>query len=140
MELPALSSKLEGNSRPIYFHMPVTHRGQAEGFVCPGIFVITHPDQAGFEYLNHCRQNLFSRQPILLQVVLDPLPNLRQGSRKLQHPVVFGLIADLSPMGMVTVLLSPARIASRGLKMAVIFGTDPNLSPSGRYCQAFDPT
>src|SRR5262249_46025145 len=62
----------------------------------------------------------------------------RQGLRKIDEILIFGLVPRFAPAGMVAILLSSPRIASRRLQMAIRIGTNPHLFPCRRNDQRPD--
>src|SRR3546814_2673514 len=62
LALAALRPKLEDQFRAVDVDMPVPHRGQAEGAVVAGVFVVADADQRRLEQANDRGEDLFARQ------------------------------------------------------------------------------
>src|SRR3546814_18981175 len=78
LALAALRPKLEDQFRAVDVDMPVPPRGQAEGAVVAGVFVVADADQRRIEQANDRGEDLFARPAgaghLLLTLLAYPRP------------------------------------------------------------------
>ena len=78
-------------------YVTTAQSGQAEGIVFPGILEIANSDQCGFQQPHDSSDNFGARQAGKRQVSGDACPQQRQDTSDVNHPAIFGLIANLTP-------------------------------------------
>src|SRR5688572_29975509 len=107
--------------------MTIPHRREPERLVLPGVLVVADADEGCLQQANDGGDDLFPGEAVLAQILIDALANARQRAPERDHVLVFRLVADLPPFGVIAVLLATARIAAGGLDVAVRRGADPDV-------------
>ena len=88
-----------------------------------------------FQQSHDSGDNFGARQAGTRQIFGDARAQHGQNTSDGCHTAIFGLIANLPPAWVITVLLTAFRISPGGLQMAVGKWTDPNTLPGWRYNQ-----
>ena len=132
MRLPALPAEAKHDFPAGDIHVPVAHRGEAEGTVIARVFVVPHPNQRRLQECDNRGEDAVPGEPRRRKVAPHPRPDLRERGPERDHALVLGLVADLSPPCVVAVLLPPAGVTAGGLNVTVRIGTDPDVLPRRR--------
>src|SRR5690606_12666427 len=112
--------------------------GQAIGAVLARILGVADTDQGDLKQAHGGGQHLFPARAAPGQVVLDALAQTGQGAGESGQALELVLCGMGRPVGMIAVLLAPARIARCSLNMAGGARTDPDSGPGRRDGQAAD--
>src|SRR5690606_35483214 len=132
---PALAVELQSQFLAQEARVPGTQRGQAERPVLARVAVVADADQGIGHDRDHAGEHLLARQPRQREIGADPAPQLRQRFPERDDAVELVGIAQRAPVGVVTVLFAPTRIAAGGLQVAAWRATDPDLSVRWRNGQ-----
>src|ERR1700722_9999532 len=93
----ALAAKLKMRRGAFDLYMLVEERGQSEGVVRLGIFLIADADKRCFQKAYHVGQHFDAPQTWQRQVRVDPGAYDGQGAGKVDHAMIFGFVADGPP-------------------------------------------
>src|SRR5581483_1206910 len=77
-------------------------------------------------------------KPSLGHIPVYVVSDCRQGRSEGQHTLVFCLVADFSPMWMISTLLATTSVTAGRLKVTVRAGADPHVLPCRRDHQRAD--
>jgi hypothetical protein len=77
-------------------------------------------------------EHFLARQSAAAQIARDAPADSWQGTAENDHSIALGLVAEISPIRMIAVLLTPADI---GLEVAIGIGTYPDIFPGRRNRQ-----
>lgn len=96
------------------------------------ILFIADSNEGRFQQHYDGCDHFFARKTVAIDIAPDPLADLGQRGRKLEHSVEFRLVANLTVLRVVTILAAPASVYAGRLQMTVREGTDPYMIPGGR--------
>ena len=134
----ALTLEGEGDVRPVDLYVPITHGGETVGFVFASVCLVAYADVRVFHEANDRGENSFAGKMWKFEILVNALANDREGFCEEEHAFIFGLIADGSPLRVITALLASTCVAAGRLEMAVGDRADPDASPSRRDDQRLD--
>jgi hypothetical protein len=119
-------------------YMSVTHRGQSVGMIGPGIFLISDSDRSGLHQANDGSQYLSLWKSGLGHIPVHVVSDCRQGRSEGQHTLILRLVANFSPMRVISTLLAATSVTAGRLKVTVRAGADPHFLPCRRDHQRAD--
>ena len=134
----ALAAEAEAQQLALDLQVAPPQRGEAVGAVLAHVFVVADADQRLVEQAHDRGEDLPAAQVGRAQVALEALAQERQHLAEFQHALELRLVARRPIVGVVAVLLAPARIRAGRLDMTVRVGADPDARPGGRYGEAVD--
>ncbi len=137
--LPALAAELEVEFGAFNAHVAIAHCGEAEGFVIPCVLVIANANKSSFQEADHGGQHFLFGQSAARQIFGDALPDQGQHGAEGHHAAELRLIAHLAILGVVAILLPPARVPAYRLHMTMGRRADPYIFPSRGNSQGPDP-
>src|SRR6266567_8888039 len=124
----ALAAEIQNRAAvPYEAHMAVQQCGQAKALIVTRIFSITDANARGVQDADDDRQDLLSWQSGQCQITCQFAPQPRQRLCESDHAVELGIIACAAPFGMVSILLSTARVTTGGLQMTARVHADPDV-------------
>lgn len=143
MHHAALAPEAQPQRRALHGRVPVAQRGEAEGAVAAGVFLVAHAQQRGVEQPHQGCQHLLAtgrlgRCRAFLQVARDAGADARQREPEGLEALELGLVLEKPPVGVVAVLLAAAGIDAGGLEVAIGQRADPHLRVGRRNGQHAD--
>ena len=119
-------------------HVLAADGGDAEGAVFRRVLLAAGPEEAEVDQAGRRGQDPFPPQATAGQVLVDRVPQAREDSAELQHPVMLVPVAPLPPQVVVPVLAPSRGVGAHRLNVPSRLGTDPDVLPGGRNHQGLD--
>ena len=117
----------------------LAQRGRAEALVRLGVALVADADRAEIEQPHDARHHPLARQRAAREVLGDPLAHLGQQPPELGAAVeLLGLLPG-AELGVVAVLLAPARIDPGGEQVAAVLRAEPGIGIGRRQRDRVEP-
>ena len=110
--------------------MAAAQRGRAEAGVVAGIFLIADADMLLVEQANDRGEHGVAVQFAALEIGFDAAAQLGQRGAEFARAFIFGSVLPGAVIGVIAILLAPARILAGRLDMAVWIGAEPGVGVS----------
>ena len=130
MLLAALAAKAQAQAIAGDGSVAIAQRRQPERLVLARVLLVADAHVSGVEEANDRRQHRVAarhRAHRRGEIGGDALPDARQRRAELEHALELVGVLGAAPVGVIAVLLAPARVASRRLDVAVRAHADPDV-------------
>src|SRR5581483_6190527 len=122
--LVRLPAKLEMERGAVDVDVAIAQRGEPERSVLARVLFVADANQAGLEEAHHGGQHLLAGEAGPPEIARDRAADPGQRAAERDHAVILGLVADLAPATVISILLAAPRVPSGGLDVAVRQRTD----------------
>ena len=136
--MTALSGKANADGRPVHVDVTAPQRRQPVGVVRRGVALVADSHVRALEERDDQRHHSFEAQTGRSQVLVDPLAQAAERLTEHRKVVELRLLALGAKLGVVPVLLAPARVAARCLQVTVCVVADPHVGPRWGYGELTD--
>jgi hypothetical protein len=134
----ALPPENEADTVAPHVHVAIAQGREAVRAVLTCVFAVPHTDERLLEELDGGCEHLLARQARPPQRLRRLAANSSKRPREADQPVVLGVVAHATPVGMIAVLLAPPRIAADGLQVPSRIVADPDIAPRRRNDERTD--